>query len=293
MLELIQILINGISSGLTTAILATAFALVYIPTKIFFIALGCLFIVSPHIVWFLDGLGLNIYLSISIAMMVTIVLSVSFELFNHRQLEKSGATVATHLISSLGIYIVVTQVIVLLWGNQPKSIQDGTKTIFYYLNLSIDSSQILSFIISITVIGFFHIWLKFTNTGLHFRGIANNPVEMGLKGYNVYWFRIIAFGSAGLLASVASLLTAYDSGFEPHHGMDHLLFAIVAVIIGGQESFWGPVFGGIMLGIFRSAVVWNLSGHWEEAIVFFLLVVFLIFRPKGIIQHKYRLESDK
>jgi len=69
------------------------------------------------------------------------------------------------------------------------------------------------------------------------------------------------------------------------------LLAVVAVIIGGQSSFSGPVLGALLLGIIRAQVVWYMSARWQEAATFLLLAVFLLFKPQGLLSSKTRLEA--
>ena len=126
---------------------------------------------------------------------------------------------------------------------------------------------------------------------MQFRALADNPDELALRGYNIRRLRLLAFGVSGLLGAVSALLTAYDIGFDPNVGLSALLLAVVAVIIGGRQSFIGPVVGGILLGMVRSEVVWILSARWQEAVTFGLLVLFLYMRPNGLVGRETRLEA--
>ena len=94
--------------------------------------------------------------------------------------------------------------------------------------------------------------LKYSQLGLEFRALADNAKEFALRGYNVNRLRLLAFGLSGLLGAVSSLLVAYDIGFDPNGGLNAVLLAVVAVIIGGRQSFLGPILGGILLGVIRS-----------------------------------------
>lgn len=116
-------------------------------------------------------------------------------------------------------------------------------------------------------------------------------MQFALFGYNVNIHRILAFGVAGLLASAASIASAYDTGFDPHVGLHAILLAVVAVIIGGRGSFLGPIIGGLILGILRAQVVWHFSSRWQEAATFGLLALVLLIRPQGILGRKTRVET--
>jgi branched-chain amino acid transport system permease protein len=146
-------------------------------------------------------------------------------------------------------------------------------------------------VVGIIVLTGFYGWLVFSKLGLQMRALADNPVELALYGYNVRMLRIISFSMAGFLCGISSLLVAYDIGFDPQGGLATLLLAVVAMIVGGRNSFAGPVLGGIILGVTRSEVVWFLSARWQEAVTFLLLALFLFFRPNGLLSPKTRLEA--
>jgi branched-chain amino acid transport system permease protein len=130
-----------------------------------------------------------------------------------------------------------------------------------------------------------------SNLGLRLRALADNPVQFALYGYNVDSHRIVAFSASGLLATASALLTSYDIGFVPSMGLSSVLLAVVAVIIGGRTSFAGPIVGGLLLGIIRTQVVWQLSARWQDAFTFAALALFLLLRPQGMFGQKTRIEE--
>lgn len=122
--------------------------------------------------------------------------------------------------------------------------------------------------------------------------LSDNPVQFSLMGYDISRLRLLAFGMSGLFTVMASVLTAMDIGFDPYGGLKVVLLAIVATIIGGKGSFVGPVIGGVLPGLVRSQVVWHASARWEDAVSFLILVIFLFFRPQGIMGEKGRIEAQ-
>ena len=121
--------------------------------------------------------------------------------------------------------------------------------------------------------------------------LSYNPIQLSLLGHDIAKLRLLAFGLSGIFTTAAATLTALDVGFDPQGGLSAVLIAIVATIIGGKGSFAGPVICGILLGIARSQVVWYTSARWEDALTFLLLVLFLLFRPQGILGSKARIEA--
>ncbi|MEW6349713.1 MAG: branched-chain amino acid ABC transporter permease [Thermodesulfobacteriota bacterium] len=287
-----QVLLNGLIAGMTMSVMALAFTLVYLPTRVFHVALGATYTIAPFIAWTCLGAGWSWPLAVTLATLTSVLLSLACEWVNHWPLEQKNASPSAHLVSSLGIYILVVQATALKWGNDPKVLRIGLDSVCSFWGMVLTGAQVTQAAGSIIVLACFYAWLGFSNIGLQLRGMADNPVEMALRGYNVRRLRLMAFALAGALGAVSSLTVSFDLGFDPHGGLQALLLAVVAMIIGGRSSFLGPVIAGALLGVIRSEVVWFLSARWQEAVTFLLLALFLLFKPHGILGRKGRVEAD-
>jgi branched-chain amino acid transport system permease protein len=287
-----QIFLNGMISGLFIALLALSFNIVYLPTKIFHIALAGLFSAAPYIAWVLLQNGFPWSIALFASLFTILLLSLGCEVINHAPLTRRRASLGVHLVSSIGLFIIIVQIVVLIWGNETKVLREGVDTVINLANITLTYAQVLTFFITIIMIAIFFLWLKFTNLGLQFRALADNPVEFALQGYNVIQLRMVAFGISGVLCASASLLNSYDTGFDPYNGLVCFLLAVVATIIGGRQSLVGPVVGGILLGLTRTSAAWFFSSRWQEAVAFFFLALFLFAMPNGIFGRKVRVEEE-
>jgi branched-chain amino acid transport system permease protein len=63
-----------------------------------------------------------------------------------------------------------------------------------------------------------------------------------------------------------------------------LLKGVIASIVGGVGNIFGGILGGFLLGGIENFGIWYLSAEWKDAIAFLLLIIFLLFRPEGIIK---------
>ena len=221
------------------------------------------------------------------------VVSLLCELVNHAPLEKKRVSSGAHLVSSLGIYLILVQVVAVVFGNETQVLRSGIDKVFHLgSNVILTHAQVVAGCGSLLLLVAFYCWLRFSNLGLQLRAMADNPIQLALCGYNIRRLRLLTFAVSGFLASASSLAVANDVGFDPHGGLPVLLLAIVGVIIGGNTSFLAPVLGGLVLGITRAEVVWHFSARWQDAVAFLLLALFLLFRPYGILGRKQRLETE-
>lgn len=286
-----QILINGLISGSAIALLALAFQIVYLPTRVFFVALGGLYSAVPYFAMAVEGTG-GMGLAMVVSIMGGVGLSVLCEWVNHARLARRGASDGAQLIASLGIYIVIVQVIAMVWGNDTKTLRMGLDAVTEFGDdIIVTGAQWITLVSAIVSIGGFALFLLHSNLGLRLRALADNPIQFALFGFNIDTHRLLAFALSGLFASISALVTAYDIGFDPYAGLHVLLLAVVAVIIGGHGSFRGAVLGALILGLLRSEVVWYSSARWQDAATFALLGMFLLLCPQGLMGKRNRLEA--
>jgi branched-chain amino acid transport system permease protein len=288
-----QILVNGLVSGATIALLALAFSLVHLPTRIFHIALGAVYALCPFVAWSFWKSELPGWIGISVAVVAGVILSVLCERFNHARLERSRASPGLHLISSLGVYIAVVETISIAWGSETKVLRQGIDTAVSVGGIMLTKAQILCAVVGVLLISGILFWLWFSTLGLRLRALADNPTQLALFGYNTPRLRLLAFAVAGFLAASASLLVSYDVGFDPRGGLQALLLAVVAVIVGGRNTWMGPVVAGFLVGTLRAQVSWHLSARWQDAATYLLLAVILLFRPQGLFGKAMRLEASE
>lgn len=286
-----QILINGLVSGSAIALLALAFQAVYLPTRVFFIGLAGVYSFTPFVAHAVLKQGGPFWLAALAASGSAILLCLLCEWANHAPLARKRASDGAQLIASLGIYIILVQIIAMVWGNDTKTLRTGLDSVTRFQGVIVTGAQWVSLATAAILIGGFTVFLMRSNIGLRLRALADNPTMFALYGYNIDRHRLFAFALCGFFAAASSLVTAYDIGFDPHTGLHAVLLAIVAVIIGGQSSFAGPVVAGLLLGLLRAQVVWHLSARWQEAATFALLALFLLLRPQGLLGRKSRLEA--
>jgi len=286
-----QIIINGLISGSAIALLAVAFQMVYLPTRVFFLGLAGLYSLTPYLLMASRQAGLPDTIGIPATTAAVVVMALLCEWLNHARLARKGASEGVHLISSLGIYILTVQIIAMVWGNNTHSLRTETNSMLRLGQVILTKPQL--FIVAATLILLPLLWitLRQSSIGVRLRALADNPSRLGLLGYNLGNYRLLAFGFAGVFAAASSLLSANDLGFDPYSGLDAVLIAVVAVIIGGRFSFFGPAVGGLLLGVIRAQVVWQYSARWQEAVTFAVLAIFLLFRPEGLRGSKTRLEA--
>ena len=287
---LFQFIINGIVIGSIYSLVSLGFALVYNTTRIFHLAYAVLYMFCPYmILTFSKTLGFALIPAFIISILLTMLLSVIIELAVYRPLIKKSSSKNIIMISSIGVMIIIINLIAMLYGNETKIISSNISSTFEFGNLIITYTQLLQLAISVGVISFFLIFLKYSKFGIMTRAMRDDDVLFKVFGMDIEKTRFFLFSLSGMFAAIAGGLVAYDVGMDPYVGMPMLLNAVVALIIGGIGRFKAPIIGGFIIGILQSLSVWAFSARWEVAVTFLLLILFLLFRPKGILGESRRV----
>ena len=133
------------------------------------------------------------------------------------------------------------------------------------------------------LVGFGALWLIAASPfGSVLRGIRDNEPRMRSLGYSPFWYKFAAFTLAGgfaglaggLFAAQVRLVTPSEAGFATG------ALALLAVILGGAGSLWGPVLGAAVVVIVRDALGPTLEGHGPLVLgIVFVVAVYVL--PRG------------
>ncbi|MEW6619778.1 MAG: branched-chain amino acid ABC transporter permease [bacterium] len=289
---LIQLLSNGIVMGCVYALVAMGFGLIYSATGIFHFAHGIVYTSGAYLLYLLFiNLKTNILTSLFLSLAGATLLGILIEVFIYSPLRKKEAAPATYIISSLGVYIFLQNLIALLFGNETKVIFPRVSKTYHFGSIILTRIQVLDAIAFVILFSIFYIFLMKTRLGKALRGLSNNALLAEVVGIDVEKTRIIAFGVGSLLAGVGAALVSLDVGIDPNMGLSIFLLAAVAVIVGGVKTFTGAALGGLFLGIIQNMVIWKTSARWQDLVTFSILIMFLLFRPQGIMGKTRRLEE--
>ncbi len=284
-----QFLINGFITGILYSLAAVGFALVYNTTKIFHIAAAGIYVAAAYIFYYTYFvLGIPIVPAGIASLALSGLLSVLCEWVVYRPQFKKKASLNVILISSIGLMIVLVNIIAMYFGNETKIVENSIQPTTTLGNLIITRPQLLQLFIGGAALAGLLIFLKKSSYGLKIKALSNQPVLYETLGFNTVAIRTFIFVLSGIFLALGSTLTAYDLGMDPHTGMPILINAMVAMIIGGNGKVGAAILGGLLLGILQSVVVYYFSANWQNAITFAILLLFLFFRPQGILGYKKR-----
>ena len=279
-----QLFLNGIIAGNIYALIALGFAVIYRTAKFFHFAHGVVYAAGAYIAYtFAISLGVNPVISFFLSAILTGLLGIIIDRLVYKPLRKRKAPNLVFLIASFGIFIFIQNLLQLIYGAQILTIRTWpVKEGHHFFGAVITDTQILILAASAALCLGLWLFVKKTKLGKAMRAVADDRIAASVVGINPERIILAAFAIGSALAGAAGILISLETNIEPTMGMNAILKGIIASIIGGIGSIPGALFGGLFLGIAENLGIWKISAGWKDCIAFVILIVFLLFRPGGI-----------
>jgi len=280
---MLQLVYNIAISGIVYLLIAISFTVIYFPTKFFHIAHAATLTFAAYFTFlFSIQLQFPVWLSIPLAIVCAAVVGMLSEIALYQPLRKRNASPMILMIASLGLYIVLQNVISMLWGDSTKIVRTGDiKVGNEFFGAYITDIQIITIAVCVALFVACVLLMKYSRIGRSIRAVASNPELSNVVGIHSDRVILWAFGIGSALVSVAGILIAFDTDMRPTMGFNWLLYGVVAMIIGGVGSNWGLVGGALLLATTQHLAAYYIGSQWMDAVAYIILILFLIARPLG------------
>lgn len=287
----IQILLNSIVSGLLLSLVAIGFTYIFRVTRVFHLAHGGVYVAGAFACWWMLTKTNNWFAAIAFAIAVVAILIWLIEKSVYLPLNKKQSNQSISLIASMGLYVVIVNVLALLFGNEDRIIDNSISDSFEFGNIIFTRVQMIQTVIGIVATATFFIYLKLSKSNLVLQSISDNENISKVFGINTEKERVKVFIAGSMLACVAAILKTLEVGINPQAGMNITLTASVVAILVSRLNVLLIVAFAIALTLLQNSVEWFLDAQWKDAITFLILLLVILFRTEGIIS--YNLRKDR
>ena len=143
--------------------------------------------------------------------------------------------------------------------------------------------RIAIIVITILVMIGSHLLLKRTSFGLRVRAALENPPLARASGISTNAIYALTFAFGAALAGLAGALVVPVFSLFADLGVRFLIQGFLAVMLGGVGTFEGPVAGAGVVGVVSAALPWAVAPVLADVLVFVLAIIFIKFRPGGLL----------
>lgn len=286
MATFLQIILRSLETGSIYALAALGIIIIYRTSNITNFSQGAMAMFNTFVVTYLFGAaGLPLYLAIvgGVASSIVTGFLVDFLIIRHT---KKVSPVAKQIIT-LGLIMIIVGITPLLFGvdplRLPRLINEGD---FRFLGASISYNGLFNISLGLALMLFLFYVLQKTRWGLAVRTTASNEHVARLMGVPTKNVTMAAWAVAGVLGVISGVMTAPMTSVTLNLMDEVQITALVACVLGGFQTFYGPVLGAYIMGITRNLLLYYGSSIWGGQILYILILLFLVIRPYGLIGKK-------
>lgn len=285
---IIQFVIDVLSLGGAYALMALGLVIVYGILRLVNFAYGELIMVAGYTLFLVGGTALPWLVMAALAIVAAIVTGIATDHIAFRPVRSKSVTAV--LITSFAFSTLLQNAALLLISPRPRTIPlpevfSNTVSVFGVLT---PARNLITIVAAIVLLVLFLMLMRYTVLGIAMRAAASNFRMARMLGVPANLVVSSAFAISGLMAGVVALLWLGRIGtVVPGVGLEPLLIAFIATVLGGMRSLEGAVLGGFLLALIDTSLNYALPQEllkFRDAFTFSAVILVLLWKPTGLIK---------
>lgn len=279
MQQFVNLTLNGIILGSVFAAFALTLVLIFRATRIVNFGQGAQAMFSAYLALEVIQNGYSYWLAFAVALVSGFVIGGLVERLIVRPVASGPELNA--VIVTLGVFVGFIALASILFGNTIEGFP-ANFSVQGFESVAITPNDIYKAVTVLIALALLLVLFQFTSLGLQLRAAAFGQEVARLLGVRVGRMLTFGWALAGLFGALAGVLIASGSPVSPNYMDGVVVFGFVAAVLGGLDSFFGAVVGGLVLGLTNSYV----SGYAGQELITLgalaILIVVLLLKPGGL-----------
>jgi urea transport system permease protein len=194
------------------------------------------------------------------------------------------------LLATWGVSLIAQQAARDLFGATGVSVtapswMDGAVTIG---GIPLPITRLFILFVAGLVLGGLALFIKLTRVGLLVRAVNQDRPTASAMGVSVRRVDMLVFALGAAVAGVAGVVLALLGPVTPSVGQSYIVTAFLVVILGGLGSIVGTTIAAVMIGLFSALAQIFVDVSFAQVLMLVFVIVFLQFRPQGVIAVRSR-----
>lgn len=277
---LLQFVVNGLLIGGVYALSAMSLAIIYKSTQVFNFAVGEIMAVGMYTAWSLMMMGIPLWASICLAVVITIGVGWAIERGALRPL--IGQPLFASIMATFALVYLLRCIIMLVFKAPVVKFPMALPGANVQIGPIIMSNELIwIFVMAVITVAIVFILFQRTKIGLGMRAAAEHQQLAQARGVPVGWMFSATWMLAAAVSGIAGIFIAYRLGVTLEVSSVGLA-AFPAVLLGGIESIPGALIGGLIIGLTVSLTSGLLGAGLSAISPFVLLLLVLLFKTEGL-----------
>lgn len=288
MTAFLQFTIDVLSLGGAYALMALGLVIVYGILRLVNFAHGELIMVAGYAMYLASGSGLPWLVMAAFAVGMAILTGIATDYVAFRPVRAKSVTAV--LITSFAFSTLVQNAALLFISPRPRNVplpEVFSQTV-EFAGVITPARNLITIAAALVLLALFSFVMRRSVIGIAMRAAATNFTMARMCGVPANLIISTAFAISGLLAGVVAMLWIGRIGaVVPGIGLEPLLIAFIATVIGGMRSLQGAVLGGFLLAFIDTTLNFTLPQDllkFRDAFTFSLVILILLWRPEGLVK---------
>ena len=284
----LQFAIDVLSLGGAYAMMALGLVIVYGILRLVNFAYGELIMVTGYTLFLLGDSPLPWLVMAGAGVLMAILTGIATDYVAFRPVREKSVTAV--LITSFAFSTLLQNAALLFISPRPRAVplpEIFAETV-QFAGLIVPARNLLTIAAAVVLLTLFTLLMRRSIIGIAMRAAATHFTMARMLGVPANLIISSAFATSGLLAGVVALFWMGRSGtVVPGIGLEPLLVAFIATVLGGMRSLQGAVLGGFLLAFIDTGLNYSLPQDllkFRDAFTFSAVILVLLWRPEGLIK---------
>ncbi|MEM3550125.1 MAG: branched-chain amino acid ABC transporter permease [Candidatus Bathyarchaeia archaeon] len=278
-----QLIILGLTTGLSYALITMGFSFIFGVSKILNLAHTAFSMMGAYLLYtFFRIWNFGILLSVFFSLVLATLLCLFPYLLCLKN--KIRENILSQLILTIGVAMFVQGVIHFIYGTFSLGMPSFIPGFIEILGVRILNQHLIIIVSAIILYSILAIFLKKTKLGIAVRATAQDAEVAALCGMNIKKIYFVSGAIGIFLAVFAGVFSAPLQSLTPWMWAPALPIVMAAAVLGGLGSIKGSILASLIFGFVFTGVslVYPELGHLKEAIAFVAVVLIFLIRPGGL-----------
>jgi branched-chain amino acid transport system permease protein len=281
--DAIQVTVNGLSVGLSYALILFGILLAFHVSRIVNFAHGQFGMLAGLVSFLLaDQFGLPLWVSIAAGIGVAGLTALVMErlLVERIPLNTEGADI----VATLGVFLLLAAFAEnVLHEGRARRYPRLTEETFTFGGAFVDGNVLISLLLVTVIFAVSAFILRRTRAGSVVRATAENPLIAETLGWNVKHIRTLVWTIAGLLGGVAGIIVAVRIPVSSEYMDNVVIKAFIAGILGGLHRYAAPLAIAVFLGLAENWIGYVFGAEYRTPGIFGLAIIAMVIAPKWLL----------
>ncbi len=283
-----QVLVGALVIGSVYGLVALGYSVIYSASGLMSFVQGELLMLGSFLgLTFYKYCKLPFYIALLLTMICMYIIGILIEKFIIRKLQKAGANAIFIVVATIALSIIFKNLAMIIWGSNVFQFPPIFAVNRIRLgSFNVPPEALMAIAVGLVVMLVFHFFMTRTRLGTSMRAAAQDPMAAKTVNINVSMTTGITWGIASMLTGVGGVLIGPIYGVSAHMGTMIGTKGFAGAVIGGYGNMYGAIVGSLLLGGIETFTAAYISSMYKDFISFFILIIFLIFIPRGLFKGK-------